>query len=169
MLQVRVSDRGGPWLQRLGPAIARALLEHPLAPCLDAIALIGAGDPLLVRPGDPALRVIVPLLGEERPDALARWQLDNANALVLLDGAESRIGARAVPCVVVGGSATAPRFLPTASSFDELQAGVALAGFPDLRGCLEMARGGVLDMTIPPARIADAVIEAVIVAGRTRD
>lgn len=164
MLQVRMSTQRGPWLERLGPAIAHALREHPLAPRLDAIALIGTGDPFLMRPGDPALRVVVPLLGGERPGALARRQLASASALVLLDGAEAPDHVQA-PVVAVDTTSAGPGFLRMASAFDETQADLALSGLTELRSCLQAARAGATETPITPAQVAGAVIEAIIAAG----
>lgn len=165
MLQVRMSTRRGPWLERLGPAIADALHAHPLAPHLDAIALLGVGDPFLVRPGDPALKVVVPLLGGERPDAIARRQLESASAVVLLDGAEATDELAETMTVAVEGSAAGLGFLRTASAFDEMQAEVALGGLADLRRCIHGARASAIETPITPGQLADAVIEAVIAAG----
>lgn len=169
MLQVRMSTQRGPWLERLGPAIAHALREHPLAPRLDAIALIGTGDPLLVRPGDPALKVMIPLLGEERGGPMARRQMTAMSALVLIDATEAPPVLRATLPIVIGSTAPASAFLRSASTLDQMQADLALAGLPDLDRSLQQARMGALSIPITPDQIADATIEAAVAVGASSD
>ncbi len=162
-----MSRRPGPWLERMGPGIVQALENHPLAASLNAIALLGAGDPFLIHAGDPAVKVMVPLLGGTRADALAQAQMQMATALVLIDPREAR-GISDCPTVIVMSSSPAAAtsgFLPTASSFDQLQAAVALTGMPALSRAIATARPNALDAPITAAHVADAIIEAIVASG----
>lgn len=167
---MRISGTRGPWLDRLGPDIGDALAEHPLAPFVEAIALIGAGDPFLIRPGDPPLKVMVPLLGDDRADAMTRQQLSSVDALVLIDPGEvPPQPGDALLVRVEGASSAAPGFLERASDFDTMQAITALGDLPDLRLCIQRARPEATKAPITARQIADTVVEAAIAAGGARD
>jgi hypothetical protein len=169
MLTVRLSRWGAPWLERLGPSLVSAVRNHPLAADMDALVLIGAGDPLLVRPGDPRCKVMVPLVGNDRPDGLSRAQIEAMDAVVLLDPAElpgAAAGATSPLIVVV--EPPAPRgstLLRGCIGLDGLEAADSLRSMPALRAAVAGARRGAVDPPVSVADITDAIAEAVTASG----
>ena len=164
MLTVRTSTRGGPWLDVLGGGIAEALREHPLAPSLSALVLIGAGDPLLIRDGDPSLRVMVPLLGTEPAGAMARRQMQAMDGLVLLDPAEASAAEGGTVTLLVGQVGTTG-LLRSSPPFQELEAAVAMDALPAVRDAVQRARPGSCTPSLSADAIAGAVVEAIVAAG----
>ena len=158
-------------LARLGPSIQDAVHQHPLYPHLDALVLIGVGNPMLVQPDDPSCRVMVPLIGSRHVDALSRAQMASVHALVLLDRLEWR-GGKPKPedplVVIATPSAGRPSHLMRGCvGIDGLEAAERLHLMPVLRGAVEEARSGATSTPICAAEIADSVMEAVLATGRT--
>lgn len=170
MLNIRISSSGSPWLRMLGLDVAASLRAHPLATKLHALVLLGVGDPALVRPGDPDIKVMVPLIGSERADALGQAQMRSMSALVLIDAVEAPEDlGRALPVVVPGDTRDAPgKFLRGASAFDEMEADMSLASMPVLKSAVGSARPSALGLPITGSTIADATIEAIVLS-RSRD
>jgi hypothetical protein len=166
MLTVRLARGDSRGLQALAPPIARAVHAHPLAPHMDALVLIGVGDPLLMQQGDPASKVMVPLVGSARPDALSRDQMRAMDALVLLDPCEwpGRAGTAPDPVIVIPGSPEASdrMFLRGCSGVDALEAADALRAMPALGAAVRRARPRADEPPVSASDIADAVMEAIV-------
>lgn len=165
MIRSRVSSRGGPWCQRFGGRIARAVTKHPLARDLDGTLLVGCGDPALVCPADDLPHVIVPLLGGAS-GALALEQVSLADAAVFMVADEvpsALTDRRGRPLIVIASTdASAGSLLRDIPPYDAAEALDALASSPEIQQAVHTARGQALTTPIDPERIANAAIEAFI-------
>ncbi len=145
-------------------------LVNTSAPIQGTIVL-GSGDPLIVRLGDTAPRVIVPLAWHQRPNPVGRDQIARADAVVLLHEDELDLISRGIPkgpIVVIAARGTDDgSFLRTTNPYERVAAATAVAGHPALDAALPR---------IPPPDVmwqrlvhlaAEAIIEACIACGGT--
>lgn len=82
---------------------------------VEAIVILGLGEPYALRPDDPPVRVFVPLLHGRRPGPIAREQLRWAPGIVITHDSERRWMSETAtdPAVVIATMAAAGPILPS--------------------------------------------------------
>lgn len=171
MITLRIARDADAWVTRMGREIGQQVGRWMEDEPRDATVVVGAGDPFGIRPDDSCPIILVPLVGGRRPSPLARAQMEQAHALVVVDPAEARWlppGHRGTVVLVESDPNRGRPLLRGPGAFELIAAEEALALNPPLEAMLASRATPPIAHALSSRRVAEGVCEALAATGAPR-